>query len=88
MKTIAQRAKEDSSAMKTIAVMTMVFLPGTFFAALFSVPSLNWAAPKVITSRFWVYWVFTIPCTAFVFVVWLFIMKRMIIVDLIRGHKR
>lgn len=56
--------------MKTIAVMTMVFLPGTFLAALFAVPSLDWSGPKVITSNFWVYWAFTIPSTLVVLLDW------------------
>lgn len=57
--------------MKTIAIMTMVFLPATFFAALFSLPLLEWDQPKVIHDRFWVYWAFTVPCTFAVFVIWL-----------------
>lgn len=32
---VARAAKNDSGAMKTISVMTMLFLPATFFAALF-----------------------------------------------------
>lgn len=32
--------------MKTVAIMTMGFLPDTFFAALFAVPSLQWNAPR------------------------------------------
>ena len=31
-KSIAVEGKRDSSAMKTIAVLTIVFLPGTFIA--------------------------------------------------------
>ncbi|MBE3046159.1 hypothetical protein IMZ48_27200, partial [Candidatus Bathyarchaeota archaeon] len=38
---IASAARDDSSAMRTIALMTMIFLPGTFYAALFALPSLN-----------------------------------------------
>jgi len=60
----------DSMSMKTIAIMTMGFLPATFYAALFSVPSLQWDQPSIIGSRFWVYWAFTIPTTMLVFVVW------------------
>jgi len=56
--------------MKTIAVMTMVFLPATFFAALFAVPSLQWDASPVVQPTFWVYWAFTIPCTILVICVW------------------
>jgi Mg2+ and Co2+ transporter CorA len=34
---IALATMEDSSAMKTIAIMTMVFLPGTAIAVCYSV---------------------------------------------------
>ncbi|KAI0411558.1 hypothetical protein F5X98DRAFT_357031 [Xylaria grammica] len=68
---IAEAAKRDTASMKTIAVMTMAFLPGTFFAALFSLPSLRWDQADVVTDRFWVYWVFTLPVTAFVFLIWM-----------------
>jgi hypothetical protein len=34
--------------MKTIAVMTMAFLPAAFFAALFAIPSLQWTADTVM----------------------------------------
>jgi hypothetical protein len=67
---IAKAAKNDSGAMKTISVMTMLFLPATFFAALFSMPTLRWDQPTVTSNRFWIYWVFTIPTTIFVFAVW------------------
>lgn len=66
----------DSTSMKTIAIMTMGFLPATFYAALFAVPSLQWEQPTVIGNRFWVYWAVTIPTTLFVFVVWFGIMHR------------
>ena len=36
-RTLAQESKKDSSSMKTIAVVTMVFLPGTFVAVSCSV---------------------------------------------------
>ncbi|KAI1744818.1 hypothetical protein F4680DRAFT_403366 [Xylaria scruposa] len=68
---LAEAAKRDAASMKTIAVMTMAFLPGTFFAALFSVPSLRWDQEVVVTEHFWVYWVFTLPVTAFVFLIWM-----------------
>ncbi|KAI0538576.1 hypothetical protein GGR58DRAFT_292765 [Xylaria digitata] len=68
---IAEAAKRDTASMKTIAVMTMAFLLGTFFAALFSMPSLRWDQTYIVTDRFWVYWVFTLPVTAFVFLIWM-----------------
>lgn len=63
--------------MKTIAVMTMVFLPATFYAALFAVPSLQWdQGSAIIQDNFWVYWAFTLPTTVAVFLVWLGITGR------------
>jgi hypothetical protein len=56
--------------MKTISIMTMLFLPATYFAALFSMPTLQWSDSSVIRERFWVYWAFTIPTTCGVFFVW------------------
>ncbi|WPJ63903.1 hypothetical protein SMAC4_13689 [Sordaria macrospora] len=35
---LAAAAREDGSAMKTIVVLTMASLPGTFFAALLPLP--------------------------------------------------
>jgi Mg2+ and Co2+ transporter CorA len=63
---------EQNSSMKTIAVVTMAFLPGTFFATLFAVPSLQWDQSPVIQSSFWIYWVFTLPFTAIVMGMWYF----------------
>ncbi|KAN0095132.1 hypothetical protein V8E51_015843 [Hyaloscypha variabilis] len=42
MRTIAIESKRDSSAMKTISLLGMIFLPGTFVAAIFSMPVFNW----------------------------------------------
>ncbi len=67
---IARAAKSDSGAMKTISIMTMLFLPATYFAALFSVPTLQWDKQDITGNRFWVYWAFTIPTTVCVFIVW------------------
>ena len=69
---LARSAARDSSSMKVIALMTMVFLPGTFFAALFAVPSLQWDSEYVVQDKFWVYWAFTLPFTAFVLILWIY----------------
>jgi Mg2+ and Co2+ transporter CorA len=67
---LAKAAREDSYSMKTIAVMTMAFLPATYLAALFAVPSLKWDSGPVITNKFWIYWAFAIPSTALTFLFW------------------
>ncbi|KAK6084533.1 hypothetical protein SCUP234_03322 [Seiridium cupressi] len=73
---LAEAAKRDSSAMKTIAVMTMAFLPATFFAALFAIPSLDWKSDTVIQGNHWIYWAFTAPATVLVFLIWLLLNNR------------
>ncbi|KAI0863626.1 hypothetical protein F4860DRAFT_44121 [Xylaria cubensis] len=69
-KELAAATKRDSSSMKSIAIMTMLFLPGTYFAALWAVPSLKWGQPDVIQPDFWWYWVFTGPSTLLIFAIW------------------
>lgn len=62
---IAEETKRDSASMKTIAAVTMLFLPGTFLASCFSMPLFDWSAPSslVISPRIWLYWVLTITLT-------------------------
>ncbi|MCJ1471390.1 hypothetical protein MMC13_000029 [Lambiella insularis] len=62
---ISEATNRDSSAMKSLAVLGALFLPGTFVAALFSLDSIT-------GQPFWVYWVVTIPLTLLVLGVWIF----------------
>ncbi|KAH8810749.1 hypothetical protein F5884DRAFT_875544 [Xylogone sp. PMI_703] len=65
-KEIAVASKQDSSAMKIIAVLTTFFLPGTFMATFFAMPLFNWSQPSIsqVTSHhFWIYWAVTVPLT-------------------------
>ncbi|KAL2040003.1 hypothetical protein N7G274_007406 [Stereocaulon virgatum] len=73
---ISWEAKRDSSSMITIAAVTMVFLPGTFISAIFSMVFFNTATddngkPKLTVSPQWWYFpTITIPLTIIVFAVW------------------
>jgi hypothetical protein len=61
--------------MKSIALLTMLVLPGTFISTLFAIPLFNWDAESwhdVTKSRFWFYWAITIPLTLTVVLVWVF----------------
>ena len=64
-RTIASASKRDSSSMKTLAAMTVMFLPGTLVASLFSMPMFDWnnANGNVLSHRFWIYWAITLPLT-------------------------
>jgi hypothetical protein len=60
--------------MKSIALLTMVILPGTFISTLFAIPLFNWDAEswrEVPKARFWFYWALTIPLTIFSVAAWL-----------------
>ncbi|KAI0019685.1 hypothetical protein F4780DRAFT_780179 [Xylariomycetidae sp. FL0641] len=75
---IAEHTRRDSSSMKTIAVMTMVFLPATFLAALFDLPFFDFSDPTstgVLPAFKW-YLIFTVPLTILVFLLWLLFNKR------------
>lgn len=64
---------QDGASMKTIAIITMAFLPATFVATLFAMPMLSWSDTQghIISRQFWVYWSVEIPLTFTVFLVWL-----------------
>jgi Mg2+ and Co2+ transporter CorA len=66
-------SQRDTSAMKTVAMVTMAFLPGTFVASFFAMPMLNWDATAysgIVSPRFWIYWMVTVPLTMAVFALW------------------
>ncbi|KAI0414723.1 hypothetical protein F5X98DRAFT_348416 [Xylaria grammica] len=73
-KILAVASKRDSSSMKILAAVTTTFLPGAFVATLFSMDMFNWFAGAdmpVVSGRFWIYWVITIPLTLVTVGIWL-----------------
>ncbi|KAK7917486.1 hypothetical protein PG985_011094 [Apiospora marii] len=86
---IAIDTKRDSVAMRTIAVLGIVFLPGTFIATLFSVDMFEWgsaaggadasdggATGLRASPSMWVYWAITVPLTTLTFLAWFLWSKR------------
>lgn len=72
-RTLAIESKRDSSSMKTIATVTMAFLPGTFVSSFFAMPMFDWNKPpgdNVNSRTFWIYWAVTVPLTVSVFLLW------------------
>ncbi|KAF4581029.1 hypothetical protein GQ602_007166 [Ophiocordyceps camponoti-floridani] len=71
-------ASQDSAVTKTIAVLTMTFLPASFVASLFSTTFFSSADDKklAVSTKFWTYWVVAVPSTLLVlFAWWLFLQK-------------
>lgn len=67
--------KADSRAMKVIAVLTLVFLPATGVASIFSMPFFNVdfdgsSRDLQAATSFWIFWVVVLPLTALVVAGW------------------
>lgn len=64
--------------MKTIAFVTLAFLPPTFICALFSMSFFNYSdsGDWAVSNKFWVYWAFAVPATLTAFVLWYLWHKR------------
>ena len=57
--------------MKTIAALTMVFLPGTYIAAIFGMNFFNYSAGNIhVSARWWLYVAITVPMTVLTIGIW------------------
>ncbi|KAF2823103.1 hypothetical protein CC86DRAFT_76131 [Ophiobolus disseminans] len=72
---IALATNQDSKVMRSISLVTMVFLPGTFFATVFSMTFFDWfddEGKTRVSSYLWIYVVVTIVFTAITIGLWYF----------------
>jgi Mg2+ and Co2+ transporter CorA len=69
---ISRATQLDSATMKTIAFVTLTFLPPTFICAIFSMSFFEFGGDSewTMSSKFWIYWVFAIPTTLLTTLVW------------------
>ena len=77
---IGRAAQSDSAAMKTIAFLTLIFLPPTFISSLFSMSFFNFDAEHDrwrMSSQFWIFWAVTIPITILTATSWVLYWKLM-----------
>ncbi|KAL4778538.1 hypothetical protein BJX76DRAFT_362627 [Aspergillus varians] len=67
-------ARSDSNMMKTVAVVSMVYLPGTFVSGLFGTNFFSFQAEPgntwLTADEFWLYWAVTIPLTLLTLGIW------------------
>ncbi|KAI7212874.1 hypothetical protein KC333_g6884 [Hortaea werneckii] len=77
-KKIAEESRRDNllnAAMKTIAIVTLTFLPGTAVASFFSMTMFQWPFENensIASPYTWVYFVVTVPLTLMVYAAWHF----------------
>ncbi|KXX79419.1 hypothetical protein MMYC01_203522 [Madurella mycetomatis] len=74
---IARETRRDSSAMKSISLLTMVFLPGTAIATIMApFTRISDNDSVELTHQFWVFWAIAGPITAFVLALWVCWIQR------------
>ncbi|KAK6336462.1 hypothetical protein TWF696_002013 [Orbilia brochopaga] len=68
----ADAARRDSSFMKTVTIFTLLFLPGTFVAALYSMSMFTWEADGslVMSPHVGMYIVIATPLVLALFTIW------------------
>ncbi|KAK3385217.1 hypothetical protein B0H63DRAFT_180382 [Podospora didyma] len=70
------RMRDDSIAMKTIAVLTMTFLPATSFAAILSMPFFTQSTYLTLPSTAWIWAILTSAFTTVAFLVFRHVTKQ------------
>ncbi|KAH7050332.1 hypothetical protein B0J12DRAFT_93949 [Macrophomina phaseolina] len=65
--------QRDSFLMKTIAVMTLVYLPGSYLASIFGMNFFDFSESSglVLSNKFWIYWVLTAVMTVITVGTWI-----------------
>ncbi|RVX69576.1 hypothetical protein B0A52_06640 [Exophiala mesophila] len=69
---IAADTRRDGSSMKTLAVVTLVYLPCTTISSILAMPLFDWDAETgaVVNPRIWVFCVLAIPLTFITIGLW------------------
>lgn len=76
---VAILTRKDSTDMRIIAAVTLVFLPGTFVASFFSTTFFNFqssAGNSLVSRWFYLYWMVTFLLTIVVLCAWYYFAKR------------
>ncbi|KAI5860607.1 hypothetical protein GGS23DRAFT_599415 [Durotheca rogersii] len=77
--TIALETKRESTQMRSIALLTMIYLPISSVATVFSMNLFNWEAgdgEPVVSHYIWVFIVFAVGFTAITLSVWIYLTRR------------
>jgi hypothetical protein len=76
---ISRSARTDGTLMKTVAVLTLVFLPATFLSAVFSMSFFSYEAGEEwkMSSSIWIYFAWAIPVTLLTTGLWFWWQKSL-----------
>lgn len=69
---ISRATRSDSETMKTLAFVTLTFLPPTFICAVFSMSFFHYddGSGWAVSNKIWIYWVIAVPTTIATALVW------------------
>jgi Mg2+ and Co2+ transporter CorA len=70
---LAQESLRDSKAMKTLSILTILFLPGAFIATVFSTNMFKFQEGN---QEIWIYFAIVVPLTALLMVSWVLWLKN------------
>ncbi|OAP56148.1 hypothetical protein AYL99_09327 [Fonsecaea erecta] len=78
---LAWQGKNTNKAMRTIAFVSLLFLPGTFVASFFDTPIFNFAIPAnhkqvIVPLPFAIYWTVSIVLTLGLVLAWVSYLRR------------
>ncbi|KAI5920131.1 hypothetical protein F4810DRAFT_449577 [Camillea tinctor] len=76
---IAKAAKIDGERMRSIAFLTMIFLPATFVATFFSMTFFEWNPAQgqaIVSPYIWIYIIGTVMLTSLTMAMWYFFSRR------------
>ncbi|OQV06320.1 hypothetical protein CLAIMM_10904 [Cladophialophora immunda] len=78
---LAWQGKNTNKAMRTIAFVSLLFLPGTFVASFFDTPIFNFAMPQdhkqvIVPVPFAIYWTVSIVLTFGLVLAWVSYLRR------------
>ncbi|KAI7154041.1 hypothetical protein KC349_g7943 [Hortaea werneckii] len=80
---IAESAQRDGQTTKGISVLGMLFLPGTFVSAIFSMSFFHFVSGTAdqverwtVSPKFWMYWAVTLPLTLLTIALFLLFQHR------------
>ncbi|RYO00961.1 hypothetical protein AA0121_g13295 [Alternaria tenuissima] len=72
---MGERARQDNNNMKLIAVVGLLYLPGTFVSSLFGMNFFSFGEDDgmqrwQVSEKFWLYWAITAPLTFCTVLIW------------------
>ncbi|KAJ6133893.1 hypothetical protein N7523_000215 [Penicillium sp. IBT 18751x] len=76
---LAKHSLSDNTMMKTVAIVSMIYLPGTFVSGIFGMSFFDYNSEKKrldVGTDFWLYWIVTIALTLATMGIWLLCLNQ------------